>query len=222
MRRIIEGCLHFQRYIYPKQRELFQKLGSGQKPHALFITCADSRVNPALITQTEPGEVFVVRNVGNIVPPHGETTGGVSSAIEFAVIALEVNDIVVFGHSDCGAMKALIHPENLEKMPTVATWLHHAECARHVVQENYPPMDETAQLRALTEENILAQMEHLKTHPSVAARRRRGTLGLHGWFYDIRTGEIRIYDGNARRFVILDEETAQTSLAVPAGSANGE
>ena len=136
MERLIDGYARFRQHEFPKHQEMFEKLASGQQPQALFITCADSRVVPEFITQTGPGDLFVCRNAGNIVPPYGQINGGVSAAIEYAVLALGVRDIIVCGHTDCGAMKGMMHPECLDAMPTVRSWLRHADVARHVVEEN--------------------------------------------------------------------------------------
>lgn len=199
MKKFIDGHARFLSEIYPEQQGMFEHLSSGQNPEALFITCADSRVVPGLITQTSPGDIFVCRNVGNIVPPFGEFTGGVSSAIEYGVMALGVKHIVVLGHSDCGAMKALMNPGNVKSMPTVAQWLKHAETAAHVVEHNHPGLEGDAKLAALTQENVVAQLDHLQTHPSVAARVRKGQLQLHGWVYQIHSGRIDAWDGQSFR-----------------------
>jgi carbonic anhydrase len=204
MHRFILGHVRFQQQVVQQQRDFFNTLGSGQSPEALFITCADSRVDPCLITQSQPGDIFVCRNVGNIVPPFGEFTGGVSSAIEYGVMALGVQHIVVMGHTDCGAMKALLRPEAVRSMPTVATWLRHAETARFVVDSNHDGATDQERLALVTRENVLAQLDHLRTHPSVAARIRR-SLRLHGWIYDVSTGRIDAWDPSSARFAPLEE-----------------
>lgn len=220
MRRLIEGHLRFQHDVFPARRDFFERLSGGQAPRALFIACADSRVDPVLTTQADPGEIFVCRNVGNIVPSHGEFTGGVSSAIEYAVMALKVKHVVVFGHTDCGAMKALLHPEALKGMPGVANWLKHAESARFLVHDNHPELAGEAQLRSITEENVVAQLRHLETHPSVASRLRKGELEVHGWIYDIRRGAIDAWSTEAERFAPLsDWAAAHTPPLESTGSA---
>jgi carbonic anhydrase len=205
MDRLLAGVEKFQRDVYPQNRELFEQLATGQKPGALFITCADSRVVPTMMTQTVPGELFICRNAGNMVPPYGEVNGGVSATIEYAVGVLNVEHIIVCGHSDCGAVKALLTPEKLEGMPTVKSWLAHGERARRIVLENYGDLSGDALVHALTEENIVAQLENLRTHPSVAARMARGALAIHGWLYHIRTGNIDAFDPARRRFVPISE-----------------
>ncbi|MAX00228.1 MAG: carbonic anhydrase [Sphingomonas sp.] len=189
---IINGVSRFQSTVFPGQQDLFRKLAQdGQRPRTLMISCADSRVVPELITQSAPGELFVCRNAGNIVPPFAMKNGGVSSAVEYAVVALEVSDIVVCGHSDCGAMKAFFNPEALETMPNVKSWLAHSEPAFEVVKSCCGHMNEAEQVQALVLENVSIQLLHLQNHPSVAARMAQGKLALHGWFFDIESGEIR-------------------------------
>jgi carbonic anhydrase len=210
MERIIEGVVKFQRDVFPQKQHLFQELADGQNPEALFITCCDSRIVPSMITQTDPGDLFICRNVGNMVPPYGEVHGGVSATIEYAVSALNVQHIIVCGHSDCGAMKGTLHPEKVAHLPTVKTWLSHGEVARHVVKENYPDLSEADALRVITEENVVAQLANLRTHPSVAARIARGTIGVHGWVYDFRTGHVSAWDQQRNRFVPIEEYKVPT------------
>jgi carbonic anhydrase len=214
MNRLLAGYRQFREIAFPKNKELFQDLGKGQNPHTLFITCADSRVVPNMIVQAEPGDIFTVRNVGNIVPAYGEIMGGVSSAIEYAVMALGVKNIIILGHSDCGAMKALLHPEAVSEMKAVSTWLMQAKAAKEIVYEMAPHAHGEELLRSVTEENVLVQISHLKTHPSVAARLRRGELELHGWVFDIATGECRAWNEAQRRFESL-AAMATEAEAVP-------
>lgn len=207
MDKLIEGFATFRKVTYPNKQRLFKKLGSGQAPHTLIITCADSRVVPEYFTASDPGEIFVVRNVGNIVPPYAQFVGGVSAAIEYAVVALGVKDIVICGHSDCGAMKATLKPGSTDGMPAVTAWLQHAQLARHVFEENFDDAaDDRSGLLALTEENVIAQLDHLRTHPSVAARLASGKLRIHGWVFDIEHADIHVYDAETRRFVTVEVE----------------
>jgi carbonic anhydrase len=206
MENIIDGLARFHGEVFPRQQALYRRLvHDGQQPQALIISCADSRVVPELITQSGPGELFVCRNAGNIVPPYAQANGGVSSAIEYAVMALQVRDIVVCGHSDCGAMKALTRPETLDSMPNVKAWLRHSQAAQGIVSAAYPGIDEAASLRALALENVLVQLAHLRTHPSVAAAIATGKLTLHGWFFQIETGTVMVYDGARSRFMPLPQ-----------------
>lgn len=194
MKKLIEGALHFQRDVFPKQRALYQKLASTQSPRWLFIACSDSRVMPSVLMQTGPGELFICRNAGNIVPAHGDSSGGVSATIEYAVQVLKVKHIIVCGHSDCGAMKAVLHPEKVATLPAVAKWVAYADRARAVVLENPSGGSERQQLDLLTRENVLAQLDNLRTLPSVAAKLKAKTLAIHGWLYDIARGEFRVWD----------------------------
>lgn len=192
MKRLIDGALRFQGEVFQEHRDLFRTLATGQSPEALLITCSDSRVAPDLIVQAKPGDLFICRNAGNIAPPYSDVNGGVTATIEYAVAVLKVAHIIVCGHSDCGAMKALLHPEKLQGLPSVKNWLRHASRAEVVVRENQPDLDDAARINALIEENVLAQLDNLRTHPSVASRLRSGNLALHGWVYDIETGQIRV------------------------------
>ena len=192
MRKLITGLHHFQSELFLPHKELFERLAHGQNPDALFITCSDSRINPNLITHTEPGDLFIMRNAGNRIPPYG-AAGGEAATVEFAVAALGIKDVIVCGHSHCGAMSALLHPENLRDLPAVALWLSHAEGTRRMVRENYAHLDDQQLLNVTIQENVLVQLEHLRTHPAVAARISRGEVNLHGWTYKIETGEVFSY-----------------------------
>lgn len=211
---IVEGFKRFRTEVFPEQEELFKKLATAQQPRAMFITCADSRIVPELITNSSPGDLFVTRNVGNVVPPYGPMNGGVSTAIEYAVMALGVHHIIVCGHSDCGAMRAVLNPHTLEKMPTVKAWLRHAEVARTVVEDNCSCTGEKETMHVLTEENVIAQLQHLRTHPSVASKMASGELFIHGWVYDIETCAIKAYDAEKGRFLALDGDHP-TPVATP-------
>jgi len=211
LNRLIDGVRRFQQQAFPQRSELFQELASGQEPHTLFITCADSRISPGLITQTQPGELFVCRNIGNVVPAYGEMMGGVSAVVEFACTALNVSDIVICGHSDCGAMKALLNPNSaeLKRMPTVRSWLRNADAARSVVEVTHPELEGDALVQALVEQNVSTQLGHLRTHPSVAARLAQGNLKLHGWVYGIGSGSVSVLDEASGRMVPLETDDAQ-------------
>jgi carbonic anhydrase len=206
MQKLIRGLHLFQQTIFSSQKELFERLANGQHPDALFITCSDSRISPNLITQTDPGELFILRNAGNIVPPYGAVQGGEAATIEFAIAGLGVKDIILCGHSHCGAMKGLLQREKLaDDMPALAAWLSHAEATRRVVRENYRDL-EGKELEMLTvEENVLVQIENLRTHPAVASALVRGKLSLHGWVYKIETGEVFAFDPDQNQFLPLAE-----------------
>jgi carbonic anhydrase len=202
MQEIIEGFLKFQREVFPQREALFRKLATGQTPRALFISCSDSRMVPELVTQREPGDLFVIRNAGNIVPSFGPEPGGVSATVEYAVAALRVSDVVICGHSDCGAMTAVATCQCLDHMPAVANWLRYAESAR-LVNESREHGSERERIDSMVRENVIAQLNNLKTHPSVALALAQGRLTLHGWVYDIESGTIDALDGATRQFVPL-------------------
>ncbi|MTD26050.1 carbonic anhydrase [Erwinia sorbitola] len=204
MQHIIEGFLNFQKDVFPHQKELFRSLASSQNPQALFISCSDSRLVPELVTQQEPGQLFVIRNAGNIVPSFGPEPGGVSATIEYAVVALGVTDIVICGHSNCGAMKAIATCQCLDPMPAVAHWLHFADAAKAVVDKRTYTSEEE-KVNAMVQENVIAQLNNIKTHPCVAVGLRDNTLRLHGWVYDIESGAIRALEKDTKEFVLLSD-----------------
>lgn len=203
MHKLIEGLHHFQQNIFGSQQELFERLSRGQSPETLFITCSDSRINPNLLTQTEPGELFILRNAGNLVPPYNPSPAGEAATIEFAVKGLSVRDVIVCGHSHCGAMEGLMNPENIKDFPALNRWLEHAEVTRRVVRELYGSRPIDALLNIAVQENVLAQMENLRTHPSVAAALAGGRLRIHGWIYTIETGEIFSFNPEVGQFTCL-------------------
>jgi carbonic anhydrase len=206
MKRLVSGLVSFQRDVFPQRKELFENLASEQHPRALFVTCADSRLVPDMIMQAEPGELFICRNAGNMIPPYGDVAGGVTATIEYAVAALGVKHIIVCGHTDCGAMRAAMDPSKLTKMPAVRKWLFHAHTAIEMVEHNYPELEGEDKLLRITEENVLAQIDHLKTHPYVASRVARGDLSLYAWVYHIKSGEMHAYDPDEGHFVNVDEQ----------------
>jgi carbonic anhydrase len=199
------GVVRFQNEVFPKKKDLFEKLSQGQSPEALFITCSDSRIETAMITQTDPGELFICRNAGNIVPPHVTHTGGMTASIEFAVAALKVPHIVICGHTECGAMKGAMNPEGLDSLPHVKEWLSYSKAAVDVVREIAPDASEEQKMKILLEQNVILQLQHLRTHPSVAARLAKGDLVLHGWVYDIKTGGVNAFDDASARFIPVDK-----------------
>jgi carbonic anhydrase len=207
MQKLVDGYAKFRKEVFPKQKDRFRLLADRQSPEVLFITCADSRVVPDLILQTEPGDMFLCRTAGNIVPPHGQLAGGVSATIEYAVEVLEVAHIIICGHSDCGAIKAMFDKRDLSRLPLTAKWLGFIEPAwRHL--ESGIPDDPRELHRALIRGNVIAQLENLKTHPAVAHAIAHQRLAVHGWYYDILTGAIDAYDQRERRFAPLDATVA--------------
>ena len=207
MKHIIEGFLSFQKEIFPQRKELFHSLASHQDPKALFISCSDSRLVPELVTQQEPGQLFVIRNAGNIIPSFGPEPGGVSASIEYAVKVLNITDIVICGHSNCGAMKAIASCQCLDHMPAVAHWLRYTDAAKAVVDEHTYP-DEDSKVNAMVQENVIAQLNNIKTHPCVSVGLRNKALRLHGWVYDIESGVILALDRQTKKFVSLSENPA--------------
>ena len=203
LQKLIHGLHQFHEDYFRPLQQLFEKLAHGQTPETLFITCSDSRIDPNLLTGSKPGDLFIVRNAGNIIPPHGSGVGGEAATIEFAVAGLGVKDIIVCGHSHCGAMNGVLHPESLAKLPTLAAWLTHAEDTRRIVRENYSHLEGPDLLTAAVEENVLVQLEHLRTLPAVAARLASGDLHLHGWVYELETGEVFSWDPSVRQFITL-------------------
>lgn len=206
MQKLIQGIHQFNHNVFAKNREFFERLAKQQRPQVLFITCSDSRINPNLITQTEPGDLFIVRNVGNIIPPYGAPGGSEAAAIEYAVAVLGVADIILCGHSCCGAMQGLLNPESLNSAPAVRDWTRHAESTRRIICENYQHLAGNERLTAAVEENVLVQLEHLRTHPSVAAAINRGALNLHGWVYKLETGRVFHYDAENGQFEPIPEQ----------------
>ena len=209
MPKFATGVVEFQNKVYPEKKELFEKLSQGQSPEALFITCSDSRIETAMITQTDPGELFICRNAGNIVPPHTTHTGGMTASIEFAVAALKVPHIVICGHTECGAMKGAMNPEGLDTLPHVKEWLNYSRAAVAVVDEMGADLSDEERMKLLLEQNVVLQLQHLKTHPSVAARLAAGDLELHGWVYDIKTGDVSAYDEDSKSFQPVDIRYAE-------------
>ncbi len=192
--KLLAGISRFQKDVYPRQRDLFERLAVGQRPLALFITCADSRIDPCLLTQTVPGELFICRVIGNIVPPYPDSLGGVSATIEYAVGVLRVPAVIVCGHTDCGVMKGALHPDALEAWPNVTAWLRYVKLNR---RESKPTPE---LLLALTEENVAAQLDNLRSHPAVKGRLEQGDLTLHGWVYHIGSGAVTSYNEASRGF----------------------
>ncbi|MFM9370495.1 carbonic anhydrase [Streptomyces sp. Da 82-17] len=204
MQNLSDGIAHFRRDVFPAKEALFARLATQHRPQTLFIGCSDARVPPELITQSEPGELFVVRTAGNLVPAHGAGADGVAASIEYAVAVLGVRDIVICGHSACGAMTALAEGHDLSSAPVVAGWLRHADAAAARVPASTAP--DASRVDALVRTNVSAQLQNLRTHPSVARALAEGQLALHGWVFDIATGSVRTLDEDA---------------PVPAGSASG-
>lgn len=207
MQKLIDGIHKFQNDVVRPEKEFFGRLANGQSPETLFITCSDSRINPNLITQTDPGDLFIIRNAGNIVPTNGAPVGGEAATIEYAVAALKVRDIIVCGHTHCGAVDGLMNPKKVESLPLVSEWLKHSEATRRVMVQNYTHLQGPELLNAAVQENVLTQIDHLRTHPVVAAGLSAGTLRLHAWVYKLDTGEVFSYDPAERQFLPVSKVT---------------
>ncbi|WP_193163951.1 carbonic anhydrase [Microbulbifer hainanensis] len=218
MEHVISGVAKFQKEVFPSKEARFRKLANGQNPEVLFITCADSRIDPNLVTQTEPGELFICRNAGNVVPPHSNQTGGTTASIEFAVAALGVSHIVICGHTDCGAMKGAIAPEKLDSLPHVREWLGHCRSATEVVRDRHGELC-ADHLEEVTRENVLQQLQHLRTHPAVASGLANGRITLHGWMYNIASGEVLYHDEQSGTFRVMDEAYLAAFDSDSAGAA---
>ena len=216
MQKLVRGTHAFRSNYFATHRALFEQLATnGQRPETLFITCSDSRIDPNLITGTAPGELFMVRNIGNIVPSADDgPMGGVAAAIEYAVQVLEVENLIVCGHTGCGAIDAIMHPERAAHLHHVPVWLAQARRILPILEERYPHLEEAARLVAAVEENVLVQLENLRTFDFVAERLERGTLKMNGWVFKIATGEVFDYDPTSEQFVLLADADADPLGAI--------
>jgi carbonic anhydrase len=210
MEKLVAGILKFQETEFAKDKDLFKSLAKGQQPEVLFITCSDSRIDPNLITQTKPGDLFIARNAGNLVPAHySQVTTDMDASIEFAIHVLKVKHIVICGHTDCGAMKGAMHPEKVSHLHHVSAWLSNAEAATAKVKARHKNGElNHEQLLELTQENVILQLKHLETHPAVAGKLGENGILLHGWVYDIETGGVYCYEADSRSFVPVKDHYA--------------
>jgi carbonic anhydrase len=203
MQKLIEGHKRFLAEVFPAKRSHFHLLAESQAPAWLFITCADSRVVPDLILGTEPGDLFIARAIGNVVPVATQDVDGMTATIEYSVEVLKVRHAIVCGHSDCGAMKAALDRTKLVNLPKARRWLDHVEAAFAHKQPVNPADGESAELASLIRGNVVAQLNNLHAQPPVARAIAEGRLTVHGWYYDILTGRIEEYDEKLKRFVPL-------------------
>ena len=215
MRSLIMGIVDFREQHLPELADRFQRLAQGQSPDTLFITCADSRVVPNLLLSSDPGELFTMRNVGNLVPPataDGMSTGDLSeaSAIEYAVSVLKVPSIIVCGHSGCGAMKAVMQPELVSGTPNLGKWLYHAGAAAFRLAREGPLESSMAPYDQLSQLNVLTQLDHLRTYPVVREQIDKGQLTLNAWWFDIATGDMHAWQDQEQRFVLIDRRFAES------------
>ena len=221
MKRLHKGISQFQQHFYNKERELYQSLAKGQSPDVLVFSCSDSRVNMNLITQSKPGELFVVKNVGNIIPasgPHRKKTCQ-AAAVEFALEVLKVSDIIICGHSDCGALKALYLDEKaFDRMPNLKDWIDTARPVKeHIEHDASDPMYK-ARMKMLEQKHVVAQLENLRTYSLVKQAIKEEKITLHAWYYEIETGNVYAYDSTAKTFEKIaykDDETTESAQAVP-------
>jgi carbonic anhydrase len=213
MKKLLKGIAEFHRSLRPEWRETFARLALGQRPDALLVACSDSRVAPNLFASTDPGDVFVLRNVGNLIPPCGaEGAESEAAALEFAVLNLGVRDIVVCGHSECGAMQAVHGGRTEVEAPGLRAWLRHAEGALGAGRFALDAPGLSPH-NALSQRNVLLQMEHLRSHPCVKERLASGALRLHGWWFDIAGASVLAYDAERRLFALVDDSEAGRILA---------
>jgi carbonic anhydrase len=203
MQRLIEGHRKFQKDIFPARRHQYHLLSESQAPEWLFITCSDSRIVPDLILGTGPGDLFISRNAGNVIPITSNDVDGTTATIEYAVEVLHVPYAIVCGHSDCGAMKAALTRAGLEKLPKASRWLHHVEAAFEYRQPLNPADGDQADLASLIRGNVVAQLLNLKAQPAVQRAMAAGKLQVFGWYYDILTGRIEQFDEESRHFAPL-------------------
>jgi carbonic anhydrase len=206
MQKLVRGIHSFRGGYFASHRQLFEQLATaGQRPETLFVTCSDSRVVPNLITNAPPGELFVVRNAGNIIP-RPELPGGTAASIEYAVEVLEVENVIVCGHTQCGAMDAILNPESADRLPFVKRWLAQASGVKQLIDERYQELSREARLTAAVQENVLTQLENLREFPFVARRLEAGKLHLSGWVFKLSTGEVFDYDPERGEFVLLEPD----------------
>lgn len=216
MKKLVNGIVEFRKTCLDNYREKFAHLALGQFPDALFIACSDSRVVPNLFASTNPGDLFVIRNVGNLIPPfleNGNHGTSEEAAIEFSLSNLPINNIIVCGHSDCGAMLAVLEGVETLESPGLQGWLKHCVC---ILDDAAIDDDKFRQLPAhnkLSQINILQQMQHVKTYPKVAKKINEGRLNVHGWYFDIATGDVYAYEEAFKKFTLIDEDEASAILS---------
>jgi carbonic anhydrase len=205
MQKLVKGIHSFQRGFFASHRALFEQLAvAGQRPETLFITCSDSRVDPNLITNSQPGELFIVRNVGNVVPTM-DLPGGTAAAIQYAVEVLNVENIIICGHTQCGALKAILDPDSVAHLEYVSRWVKSTIEVKNLIEEKYAHLEGEAKLTAAIQENVLAQLEHLRAYPFVASRLDAGKLHVNGWIFDVGKGEVFDYEPEYGEFLSLSK-----------------
>jgi carbonic anhydrase len=216
MKKLVKGIVDFRQKVLPSYRETFAKLALGQSPDTLFIACSDSRVAPNVFASTDPGDMFVIRNVGNLIPPshrngHSSADESEGAAIEFAVKFLHISDIIVCGHSECGAMRALIEGRSKLELPNLRGWLRHGEPSLAKLPPN-PQEGGLSRVNQLSQLNVLHQLENLRSYPVVRDSIDSGQLKLHGWWFKLDTADVHAYEENTKQFVLIDEPEAARIL----------
>jgi carbonic anhydrase len=208
MQRLALGIHRFRSGYFRSKKALFEKLSKdGQRPETLFITCSDSRVVPDIITSSAPGELFIVRNVGNIVPAVDRgVIGGVAAAIEYAVEVLNVAAVVVCGHTQCGAIEAIINPARTRHLRFVSRWLDEAGAIPRILEERYGELEPEQRINAAVQENVLTQLENLRTYEFVTKRLDAGELHIMGWVFRIATGDVFEYDPESEQFLAIGHD----------------
>jgi carbonic anhydrase len=214
MKKLIKGIVDFRKSLTQESRALFAKLALGQKPDSLFIACSDSRVVPNLFASTNPGDVFVLRNIGNLVPPASSTSDEscAQAAIEFSIFSLHISDIIICGHSECGAMQALAEGVNTQCCPHLISWLKYGEEALNKVKSGFVINPALSLDNQISQVNVLQQMQHIASYPFVRERMEKGQVRVHGWWFDIAQADVYCYEQNINQFVLIDEKEAQLIL----------
>lgn len=218
MKKLLKGIVDFRQNVRPSVKDTFAQLALGQRPDTLFIACSDSRVVPNLFASTEPGDLFVIRNVGNLIPPHEEGSdgphfGSEAAAIQFALAALPITEIIVCGHSECGAIGALSRGRTPESTPALSCWLRHGQTSLRKLEAGAALGGHLERHNQLSQINVLEQLEHLKTYPLLRERLASRQLRLHGWYFDIKGADVYAYEPSEGRFRLIDETYAGTLLS---------
>lgn len=214
MKKLIDGIVEFRRTVQEDYREAFGRLATGQSPDTLFIACSDSRVVPNTFASTNPGDLFVMRNVGNLVPPCGKHGVSISdeseaAALEYSILSLKVSDIIVCGHSECAAMRALVNDRKTVEAPNLKNWLRHGDAAIDRLRAGFSPDKSLTEHNQLSQLNVLLQIENIMSYPMVKERLEAGTLAIHGWWFDIARADVYAYVEHSKRFLLIDEECAK-------------
>ena len=208
MRKLIQGIVDFRKNLREENRELFAQLALGQKPDALFIACSDSRVVPNLFASTNPGDLFVLRNIANLVPPAtcSIQDNSASAILEFSIFTLKVANIIVCGHSECGGMLALLHGIDAHSCPHVEAWLQYGKPSLHKLNQGHTLNPSLLRHNQLSQLNVIQQIEHIKSYPFIQRLLREKKLQIHGWWFDIAHADVYCYEEKPHRFVLIDEE----------------